>query len=74
MIYAVLDEPETFMESKWIYQPAEVKGTYYIHHLKARLDSIYEVLEKLGYQLSDEEEALRNGTHPLFDKLPEATD
>lgn len=74
MIYAVLDEPETFMDSKWIYQPAEVKGMYYIHHLKARLDSIYEVLEKLGYQLSDEEEALRNGTHPLFDKLPEATD
>ena len=62
------------MEEKWIYQPAEVRGYYSIYKDKAWLEDIYEVLEKLGYQLSDEEEAFRNGTHPLFDKLPEATD
>ena len=72
MIYAALDQPITFVNEKWMYQPAEIRGYYFIHDLKARLDDIYEVLEKLGYQLSDEEEAMRNGTHPLFDKLPEA--
>jgi ParB family chromosome partitioning protein len=74
MIYAALDQPTTFVEKKWIYQPIEAKGYYFIHKLKASLDSIYEVLEQLGYQLSDEEEALRSGTHPLFDKLPEVKD
>ena len=72
MIYAALDQPVTFVNEKWMYQPAEIRGYYFIYDLKARLDDIYEVLEKLGYQLSDEEEAMRNGTHPLFDKLPEA--
>jgi len=30
------------------------------------LDAIYSFLEKLGYELSDEEQALRDGTHELF--------
>lgn len=30
------------------------------------LDFVYESLEKLGYELSDEEKALRDGTHELF--------
>jgi len=30
------------------------------------LDDLYETLIKLGYQLSDEEKALMNGTHELF--------
>ena len=30
------------------------------------LDWIYDMLEKFGYQVSDEEQALRDGTHELF--------
>ncbi len=33
-----------------------------------RLDLIYEMLEKLGYEICDEELQLKNGTHPLFTK------
>lgn len=33
------------------------------------LDTIYAFLEGLGYETSDEENAMRNGTHELFDKL-----
>lgn len=74
MIYAALDGPKTFLEKKWVYQPEEARGYYFLHSLNARLDGLYELLEKLGYQLSDEEESLRSGTHPLFDTLPEATE
>nr|WP_315022946.1 ParB/RepB/Spo0J family partition protein [uncultured Aminipila sp.] len=32
------------------------------------LDSIYELLEKFGYEMSDEERQLKDGTHELFGK------
>lgn len=32
-----------------------------------QLDRIYDLLEKLGYEMSDEEKALRDGTSELFD-------
>ena len=32
----------------------------------ARLDDIYTMLGRLGYEMSDEEKALRDGTHELF--------
>lgn len=32
------------------------------------LDELYDMLIELGYELSDEEQALRDGTHELFDK------
>ena len=32
----------------------------------ARLEMIYEFLESLGYEMSDEERALRDGSHPIF--------
>lgn len=32
------------------------------------LDLLYTFLEKLGYEMSDEEKQLQNGTHPLFIK------
>ena len=31
-----------------------------------QLDAIYTLLEKLGYEMSDEEKALQDGTHELF--------
>lgn len=36
------------------------------HHGNADLDRTYEFLEKLGYEISEEELALKNGTHELF--------
>lgn len=30
------------------------------------LDTLYDFLEKIGYEISDEEQALRNGTHELY--------
>ena len=38
------------------------------------LEMIYDLLEPLGYELSDEEKALRNGTHELYWKTPVAAD
>lgn len=32
------------------------------------LDRVYDFLEELGYEMSEEEAALRNGTHELFIK------
>lgn len=40
-----------------------------INHVESeRLDRIYQFLESLGYEMSDEEKQLQNGTHPLFAK------
>lgn len=33
-----------------------------------KLDRIYQFLESLGYEMSDEEKQLQSGTHPLFTK------
>lgn len=35
------------------------------------LDMLYDLLQSLGYQMSDEEKALQNGTHELFAKPEE---
>lgn len=36
------------------------------HSENEQLDAIYMLLEKLGYEMSDEEKKLRDGTHELF--------
>ncbi len=36
------------------------------HAPNAKLDELYAALEELGYQMSDEERALQDGTHVLF--------
>lgn len=38
------------------------------HSENEQLDAIYTLLEKLGYEMSSEEKALRDGTHELFNK------
>lgn len=38
------------------------------------LDSVYYLLESLGYQLSDEELQMRRGSHSLFDERPDYDD
>lgn len=46
----------------------------WVHQFKsdASLNFIYEMLQRLGYQMSDEEKALQDGTHELFIKDDEA--
>ena len=39
-----------------------------VHEKNGKLDVIYDLLIELGYELSDEERALRDGTHELFVK------
>ena len=39
------------------------------HNGNKKLDEIYDFLCQLGYQMSDEEIALQNGTHELFKKV-----
>lgn len=36
------------------------------HEENEKLDRIYALLAKLGYEMSGDEKALQNGTHPLF--------
>lgn len=45
---------------------AEVRGQ---HKKNDRLDAIYDCLLALGYQMSDDEQALRDGTHDMFIKV-----
>lgn len=45
----------------------------YMHHENTKLNALYSLLEKLGYEMSDEEIALRDGTSELFVK-PESAD
>lgn len=43
--------------------------TYWGTHEQNRtLDAIYELLTVMGYEMSDEEKQLQDGTHPLFQK------
>ena len=39
-----------------------------------RIDNIYTMLERFGYEMSDEEQALRDGTHELFAELESETE
>jgi ParB family chromosome partitioning protein len=47
------------------------------HNENVRLDALYDWLISLGYEMSDEERQLRDGTHPLFidkDKVKKSDD
>ena len=44
---------------------------YNDHRKNKELDALYDLLATLGYQMSDEERQLQDGTHPLFVKAEE---
>ena len=44
---------------------------YNDHRENKELDALYDLLTALGYQMSDEEKQLQDGTHLLFDKAEE---
>lgn len=61
MVYELLGDGkgEGYFRSYW--------NSYTMKHIgNEKLDRIYALLEKLGYQMSDDEKALRDGTHELF--------
>ena len=37
-------------------------------NVSENLNSLYFLLNRLGYEMSDEEKQLRDGTHPIFTK------
>jgi ParB family chromosome partitioning protein len=53
-VYSALDEDREYFNYRGEYQPNE------------NLDAVYAFLARLGYQMSDEEKALKDGTHELF--------
>ena len=43
--------------------------SYHLYHTpNENLDRIYDILIKLGYQMSEEEQQMRDGTHPNLRK------
>lgn len=40
---------------------------YFVHNENDKLDLIYQMLTQLGYEMSDEEKEMQDGTHDLFD-------
>lgn len=77
VLEAVGKSPEkALLQMVYIRLDDSVNNGYYnrwnaAHCNNDELDGIYTLLEKLGYEMSDDEKALQNGTHELF---KEATD
>lgn len=49
----------------WVWKSDYQSGGYGWEE-NGRLDAIYTLLVALGYEMSDEEKALQNGTHAIF--------
>lgn len=49
----------------WVWKPDCQSGGYGWEE-NGSLDAIYALLTALGYEMSDEEKALQNGTHAIF--------
>lgn len=64
LAYSSFDSPSSgYWSSRW-------NGIEYFYGYdeNERLDMVYDVLDAFGYEMSDEEEQAKNGTHPLFPK------
>ena len=62
--YASVDSDD---EGYWDYQwNNNLHTNECVHTQNDELDRLYDFLITLGYELSDEEKALRDGTHELF--------
>ena len=62
--YSMSDNNEKYWGYEW-----NDEGGRYVHSPNAVLDRLYDFLVSLGYQMSDEEKAMRDGTHELFHAL-----
>ena len=75
---AFADSPERILLMA-IYSAADASHHKYydsfLHHCEnEELDTVYDFLVKLGYQMSDDELALREGTHELLTRNEDETD
>ena len=60
--YSVIDaNDESYYDSQW-----NMGEHQYVLCENSQLDRVYDVLEALGYEKSDDEEAMADGTHRLF--------
>ena len=65
--YAAFDaEGVDYLWNHW-----DSSGQAYVstHEENRDLDFLYEILTELGYEMSDEEKALQDGTHELFQEV-----
>ena len=64
LAYSSFDSPSSgYWRNRWM------GGEYaYGYEKNERLDMVYDILNAFGYEMSDEEEQAKNGTHPLFPK------
>lgn len=63
--YAGFDNSEKgYFKSRW---NVETQLYEIVHDANNELDMLYDFLISIGYEMSDTEKQLRDGTHPLFD-------
>lgn len=55
----------------YVKQEYRKNVSFTVHNPDPKLDRIYALLTDIGYQMSDEEKKMQDGTHPLFYKAPE---
>jgi hypothetical protein len=61
----------------WYWSRNDYRYRYHLgygdfkHHSSGILDYVYDCLIKLGYPMGADEQAYRDGTHPLFDGIGE---
>lgn len=67
--YALMeDRGAGYFRLRW---DADAKCQLFIYQVSDRLDGLYKFLTSIGYEMSDEEKALQNGTHELFREVAE---
>ena len=67
-LYASIDSDRLeYWGSRW---DTENRRSVLVHEENRILDFVYDTLETFGYQMSDEEAALQDGTHELFQDEP----
>lgn len=65
--YAMVEDTnENYWGATW---DTTQRRTIFVHSQNDNLDRLYDFLTALGYQMSDEEKAMRDGTHELFKAL-----
>lgn len=70
-VYASLDQGQWGNLLSYIGRAWEKQRCYLIHRPSEELDRVYQFLKELGYEMSDEEQALQDGTHELFEEVPD---
>ena len=65
--YAAFDSEG--MDYLWNHWDASNQAYVSTHEENRDLDFLYEILVELGYEMSDEEKALQDGTHALFQEV-----